>query len=85
MSDELMPASEARRIVDELLDERAIKLKAKITAAIKTAVANGRRTATIEVDASDQERIIEWLASLGYEIKPGRSDYRGESWITITW
>lgn len=82
---ELMPASEAKKFVDEMRDEETKQLKKVVIEAINEAVNKGMyKTSSIEIPFAKQSRIKKWLSSLGYEVECGDSQKDGP-WFIVSW
>ena len=81
---DLMTASKAREIVEQMEDERASKLKAMAKEAIEKAVQAGQRKASLEVQFTDHERMEKWLKSIGYAVNAGDCQRDG-TWFYVEW
>lgn len=80
----LMTAEAARKAVEEMQDALGEQLKEEARRCIESAVAKGKRCASMSVRTSDHKRLKRWLADLGYQVDCGDSQRDGP-WCVIRW
>lgn len=80
----LMPASEAKKIIANMADEKSQRLQQQAKDRIEAAVSQGVSKVSLTIDYSHKNRIEEWLASLGYKVNSG-SDQREGDWFEVSW
>ena len=81
---DLMKASDARKIVEEMEDERGLAMQRVAKEEIEAAVKMGARSVDLDVKYKDHERLSKWLKKLGYTINAGDSQRDG-SWFKVSW
>ena len=84
MSEELIPATEARRRVDELVGSQGRKLQEAARAEIERAVEAGRSYVSLDIPYQYHEPLKQWLENLKYKVESGDSQREGP-WFRVSW
>jgi len=81
---DLMSAEDARKQIDQMLDEHGALVQNDATKQIMDAISRGCTEISLSVESGDVIRLTMFLENKGYKINKGH-EQRDGSWFIVSW